>query len=234
MLLSVEDHGCLSLKMEHRITGLSVQKRNPNRVNLELDGEFALGLERITAAWLNVGQILTDQDVENLRRKDELEEIYLSALRLLNVRSRTVFEIRSRLNQKGYEVSAIEETITRLRKNGLVNDTQYAKDWVEDRAAFHPRSRRLMAWELHQKGVQPDEVNQALDLAGDDEQLALEAARKWAGKHSGLDERQFHTRLMGFLSRRGFHYGTIQPVITELWEEIQEEKRSISLSNPLK
>jgi regulatory protein len=220
--------------MEHQITGLSVQKRNPNRVNIELDGEFAFGLERILAAWMKVGQVLTDQEIESLRQKDEQEKVYLSALRLLNYRPRSASELRNKLQQKGYEMAGIETAITRLRTNGLVNDTQFAKSWIEDRAAFHPRSRRLMAWELHQKGVQPEEIDQALDLAGNDADLASEAARRWIGKHSDLDEHQFHTRLMGFLSRRGFPYGVIQPVITELWNEIQEERRSISLSNPLK
>ena len=42
--------GCVFLMK--KITALTVQKKNPNRVNVHLDGEFAFGLARIVAAWL--------------------------------------------------------------------------------------------------------------------------------------------------------------------------------------
>ncbi len=41
---------------ERRITSLKVQKKNPNRVSIYLDEEFAFGVSRIVAAWLHVGQ----------------------------------------------------------------------------------------------------------------------------------------------------------------------------------
>jgi regulatory protein len=52
-----------------KITALEVQKKNPNRVNLHLDGEFAFGLARITAAWLKVGDVLSDEKIANYRMK---------------------------------------------------------------------------------------------------------------------------------------------------------------------
>lgn len=221
--------------MEHRITGLAVQKKNPQRVNVELDGEFAFGLERITAAWLKVGQTLTDGEIEKLRGKDEQERVYLSAYRLLAVRARSGFEIRQRLLQKGFPADAVRAVVERLEANGLLDDPRFARDWVEDRTALHPRSHRLMAWELRQKGIHPEVIGQALHLADEDEKLAWTAARGWLAKHGGgLDQQQFRRRLGGFLSRRGFRYETIRNVVSGLWEEMEEEKRSFSLSNPLK
>ena len=41
--------------MIQRITALKLQKRNHQRVNVYLDGEYAFGLTRIVAAWLAVG-----------------------------------------------------------------------------------------------------------------------------------------------------------------------------------
>jgi len=53
--------------MTKKITALKVQKRNPNRVNIYLDGEYAFGLARITAAWLHVGQELGDEKIAELQ-----------------------------------------------------------------------------------------------------------------------------------------------------------------------
>ena len=46
-----------------KITALEVQKKNPNRVNVHLDGDFAFGLARITAAGLKLGETLTDERI---------------------------------------------------------------------------------------------------------------------------------------------------------------------------
>ena len=46
-----------------KITAIEAQKKRSNRVNIYLDGEFAFGLERITAAWLRVGQALAQRRV---------------------------------------------------------------------------------------------------------------------------------------------------------------------------
>ena len=50
-----------------KITALEVQKKNPNRVNVHLDGEFAFGLARITAVWLKVGDTLSDEKLAALQ-----------------------------------------------------------------------------------------------------------------------------------------------------------------------
>ena len=53
-----------------KITAIEVQKRRPNRVNIHLDGEFAFGLARIVAAWLRVGQELSEEKIEELQAKN--------------------------------------------------------------------------------------------------------------------------------------------------------------------
>ena len=50
--------------MDQKITALKAQKRNPNRINVYLDGIFAFGLARVVAAWLQVGQTLSDEKIE--------------------------------------------------------------------------------------------------------------------------------------------------------------------------
>ena len=68
--------------MTQIITALKVQKKNANRVNVYLDGEFAFGLARITAAWLRKGQILSNREIDSLKSADEIEVAYQRALNL--------------------------------------------------------------------------------------------------------------------------------------------------------
>ena len=65
---------------KNKITRLAVQKKNPKRVNVYLDDSFAFGLFRETAAWLEKGQILSDEKIKELLETDQKNEVYNNAL----------------------------------------------------------------------------------------------------------------------------------------------------------
>ena len=207
--------------MSGQITALKVQTRHPNRINVYLDGDFAFGLERITAAWLRIGQSLSDEKIAELKDQDEQEVVYLKALRMLEHRPRAEEEIRRKLGGKGITEEAIGRVIERLRQNNLVNDEQFAQAWVENRSTFRPRSRKALQFEMRQKGVSKSAIEGALaNLEIDEEELAYQAALKQSRKLSHLEKMDFRRKLSGFLARRGFGYETIAPVVEKIWQEL--------------
>src|SRR5688500_19017816 len=169
--------GCVCLMK--KITAIEVQKRSPNRVNIHLDGEFAFGLARIVAAWLRVGQELSEEKVEQLQVEDARERAFQQAMLFLSYRARSESEIRQNLRKHEIPEPVVEHTLERLRQNGLANDKQFAQAWVENRSTFRPRSRRMMTMELRQKGLEDEAVKSAIENV-DDEALAYEAAQKRA------------------------------------------------------
>ncbi len=216
----------LCVLMNKKITALKAQKKNPNRVNVYLDGEFAFGLTRIVAAWLSVGQDLNEEQIARLEQQDSGEVALENAVKFISYRSRTKSEIRRRLLEKGFSDQEIDKVLEHLRSSGLVADEQYARSWVESRSASHPRSRRLMTMELRQKGVSNLDIEKALEETEDDDTLAYQAAVRYARRLSALEWDKFRERLSGFLLRRGFAYGTIAPLVRRVWSEIQ------SVENP--
>ena len=207
-----------------KITALEVQKRNPNRVNVHLDGEFAFGLARIVAAWLRVGQELSDEKIEQLQAEEARERAFQQAMLFLSYRARSESEIRQNLRKHEISEPVIEQTLERLRQGGLANDNQFARTWVENRSAFRPRSRRLMAMELRQKGLNDEAVSSAIADV-DDESLAYEAARKRAVRFKGLEWNEFRKKLSDFLARRGFSYSVVAPVVTRIWNEAHKDEQ---------
>ena len=205
-----------------KITAIEVQKKHSNRVNIYLDGEFAFGLARITAAWLRVGQELDEKKIEQLQAEDARERALQQALLFLSYRARSESEIRKNLQKHEIPEAVIEETLERLRSNKLADDDQFARAWVENRSNFRPRSRRMMALELRQKGLD-DEVMRSALANVDDEVLAYEAASKRAARLKGLERSEFKIKLSGFLARRGFSYSVIAPVVTRIWIESHAE-----------
>jgi regulatory protein len=201
-----------------KITAIEVQKRSPNRVNIHLDGEFAFGLARIVAAWLRVGQELDEEKIKRLQTEDARERAFQQAMLFLSYRARSESEIRQNLRKHEIPEEIIEQTIDRLRQDGLANDGQFARAWVENRSTFRPRSRRLLAMELRQKGLNDEAVSSAVENV-DDEVLAYEAAQKRAVRLKDLEWVEYRKKLSEFLARRGFPYSVIAPVVARIWNE---------------
>lgn len=209
-------------KTTHRVTDLKMQKRNRQRVNVYLDGEFAFGLARIVAAWLQIGQELSDEKIAELQAEDAREAAYQRALNLLSYRPRTSDEVRKNLKSHDITEEIIEYVMERLQRSGLLNDGQFAQTWIENRSEFRPRSRRALAYELQQRGIDRQTIEQSLQGV-DDEELAYQAAQKQARKYEHLDWPDFRQKMYAFLARRGFNYQVSEPVVQRIWSERQDQ-----------
>ncbi|MBM4428262.1 MAG: hypothetical protein FJ031_13665 [Chloroflexi bacterium] len=206
-----------------KITALQVQKKNPNRVNIHLDGEFAFGLARITAAWLKVGDTLSDEKIASLQVEDSQERALQQALLFLSYRVRSEKEIRQNLQKHEFPEEVIETTLEKLRASNLANDPEFARVWGENRNIFRPRSRRAVTMELRQKGLD-DETVQAAVSNMDEDALAYESALKRANRLKGQEWGEFRKKLSEYLARRGFPYSVIAPVVTRIWNEAHAEE----------
>ena len=208
-----------------KITALVVQKRNPNRVNIYLDGEYAFGVARIVAAWLRVGSELDEKKIEQLQAEDTREWAFQQAILFLSYRARSESEIRQNLRKHEIPESVIDLTLEKLRQDGLANDNEFAQAWVENRSTFRPRSRRMLAMELRQKGLDDESMHTALQNV-DDEPLAYEAGQKRATRFKDLEWSEFRKKLSEFLARRGFSYSVIAPVVSRIWNETHMQEHN--------
>jgi len=205
------------------ITALKVQKRNPQRVNVYLDGEYAFGLARITAGWLSIGQVLSAEKIAQLQAEDGREVAYQQALRLLSYRPRASAEVRRNLVKHDVPAEVIEDVLARLQRAGLIDDNRFAQAWVENRSEFRPRGRRALVVEMRQRGLDDESIQQALAEV-DEQALADQAANKQARRLAGLDETAFKQKLSGFLARRRFGYAVIRETVDRHWNQIQNNE----------
>jgi regulatory protein len=207
--------------MEHKITALTAQKRNRQRVNVYLDGEFAFGLTRIVAAWLFVGQDISDEKIAELKAEDEREVAYQKALKLLEYRPRSEREIRQNLQTNRVPEAVQDAVLERLRRAALLDDSRFANAWVQNRSEMRPRSRRALSYELRQRGIADEFIQDATrDL--NEEELAYQAAVQQARKLRALEWQEFRKKMYGFLARRGFNYEVSAPAAARVWAELHE------------
>jgi regulatory protein len=201
--------------MAGKITALTYQKRNKDRVNVYLDGRFGFGLAAVEAVGLRVGQDLSDDEVETLRRKDDVARAHGRALDYLAYRPRSASELRRNLRDKDVDDWIVDAVIARLEHAGLLDDREFARYWVDNRERFNPRGLRGLRHELAQKGVSRHIIDEAL-ATYDEEAAARGAARAGARRLSLADPSAFRRKLQAYMARRGFSYAVIKPLVEEL------------------
>ncbi len=214
---------------EGTITALRAQERDAQRVNVFIDGTFALGvsLDILAREDLYVGKYLGAEEWARLDTAEQAHRAYQAALRYIQARPRSTQEVQQRLEQRQFAPAAIESALQRLRDLDLLDDAAFARFWVENRNICHPRSQQALRYELYRKGVQRDIVDATLqdtELVGHDHERALILARgRLAQYASAPDRATFQRRLGGYLQRRGFNYDTIRPILDQLWYEVQQD-----------
>ncbi len=207
------------LSMENRITDLKLQKNNPDRVNVYLDGEYAFGLARIVAAWMEVGQTLNFEKIRKLQTEDEIESAYQKAIRFISYRPRTSAEVYKKLETQNIQADVIEQVLERLVRNHHLDDKQFADLWIDNRLAHRPRSRRVLRLELKTKGIDEETITAAFEGIEEESNVALQAGLKYLPKVKQLDWQQFRIKVSAYLARKGFSYDIIAEVLPQLWEK---------------
>lgn len=215
-----------------QITDIQVQKKDPTRVNIYLDGSFAFGVSRESQIVnkLKIGDSVSDTQVQKIIFQDQVERLYDKAIKFLSYRPRSEKEIRDNLTQKLWKSdkgeeekktfeSSISEVVEKLKKVGQINDSEFASWWVDQRTRFKKLSPRIIKGELWKKGIDKDLVESILEENKvDPYQLALEAAQKKLSSYQIYEVDEFKIKMGRFLGSRGFNWDTIKKVVDTLLE----------------
>jgi regulatory protein len=148
-------------------------------------------------------------------------------LRLLTARARTRAELEGQLTKRGYPDDVSARVLDRLAQVGLVDDVDFAEQWVQSRRVKAGKGKRALAAELRTKGVDNDVITTA--LAGIDagverqraEHLVREKLRR--EKLGDDDDTKVARRLVGMLARRGYSQTMAFDVVKD--ELVSERER---------
>jgi regulatory protein len=156
---------------------------------------------------------------------DDPEIVLNAAIRFLEVRSRSVAEVRRRLTRAGYREELVSGAIDRLLELRMLDDEAFARLWLESRDRARPRGERALRQELAQKGVERGLVDVLLDQRnaedGAEERDALAALtlleRQRRTLDRTLDPRRRRQKAYALLARNGFDADTCGDAIRR-WE----------------
>ena len=203
------------------ITALKDQTKNRQRVNVYIDGSYSFAIDKVLANNLAVGNALSHDEIEALRKDDVEERLYRRAQRLIGRRPRAERELRQRFERDEIPQDVQDAVVQRLKDRGLIDDHAFVEAWIENRQVFRPRSALALRTELRRKGVSNEIIEQHL-ADFDEERAAVAAARKGARRYRSMDRETFRKRLSRYLLRRGFGHSIVSPVVARIWRETAE------------
>jgi regulatory protein len=213
------------------ITALTLQKRNPQRVNVELDGTHAFGVTALVAATLHKGQVLEEAAIAALRQQDEIDQSLDAVGRWMSYRPRTEREVRQYLRERQVSAEAQAAIIAALHQRGYLDDAAFARFWVQGRQSSKPLGPLALRQELRLKGVPNEEIEAALSEvnATDAAQRAAEGlVRRWRAQT--LTQATFIQKLIAHLQRRGFAFGVARQTARQLADELAHQTPPYFLS----
>lgn len=213
-----------------KITDISLQIKNPNRVNISVDGKyrFSLDIAQVADLELKVGSEYSEDELAVFATESEFGKLYARALEYCFVRPRSSREVRDYLYRKTrttkltnrrtgelYEKPGVSQELTvrvydRLVEKGHIDDEKFARYWIENRSLSKGASRRKLTMELRAKGVDTAIIERQLAESerSDDDELRKVIAKK---QRRYADEQKF----IQYLMRQGFRYDDIRSVLAE-------------------
>ena len=216
-----------------KVTKLSAQERNVERVNMFLDEKFACGISLNTVAKYNifVGKELSGEEYTKILYDDLGERLFNRAVDYLGSSIKTAKQIRTYLRnllfkkkgswyeelEKENREELVENTMQKLEEYSYLNDSEFAEAFISSRVKNKPRGKNVLLGELLAKGVSKEIAEEKLEEMIDDEYDMLKRVyeKKYGIEKFGMKDR----KKIDFLLRKGFNWDLIERYINEKSEE---------------
>ena len=196
-----------------KITKIESQVKNKGRYSVFVDEKFAFGISELglISSKIRTGQEITAAELESLKDDAKLDKLYNLTLSLIMRRPRSRWEIQDYLRRKKAEEPDSASILKLLEEKGFINDSDFARRWVENRRLLKSISRRKLELELRQKRVPGDLIKQALE---EDETDELEVLKREVEKKRQQTRYKDDLKLMQYLSRQGYSYDNIKRALS--------------------
>lgn len=202
------------------ITGVK-KERGKYRVTINESENILVPLALMRERPLKEGQPIDLEEYDHWLMVRQYRFALDRAVGYLAARARSKHEIEQKLLHTGYRPSTVEMVLYKLQRESLLDDADFARQWVESRQS-HKLGRSRIAQELRRKGVSQEESEEALALIADEDQLtgAVTLAEKAAARlKPGEDKRKAFNRIASMLARRGYTWDIAKQAIQQVFAD---------------
>lgn len=200
------------------------KERGRLRVVINEDSEVLVPVSLFRERPLSVGDAIDMEEYDQWLLLRQYRHALDRAVAFLAGRARSRREMEERLLRSGYRPCTVEMVLFKLEKEGLLDDADFARQWVDARSARR-MGRGRIAQELRRKGVSAQEAEEALEALSEEDQLegAIALVEKALSRvPPGEDSRKTAARITAMLARRGYGYDVAREAISRVMESTEE------------
>jgi regulatory protein len=203
------------------LTALEPDPRRPGTLRVEVDGvRFGAVPETLAqAAGLAVGRPVDAELQERLAAAADAEAAFRTLLRALERRSFARVDLGRRLIRKGHPRPAVDAALERAAGLDLLDDAEFARNYVQTRAARGRGPARLTR-DLMAMGVERGHIDGALAAewpeGSDRSSMPSALAAKRAAQLGHLPRQVKRRRVLAYLARRGFAGRDISDLVSRV------------------
>ena len=195
-----------------RVTALKETKAG--RVSLFIDGEFAGSIDATTffEYGLRVNDEIDEERLNEILSLSSRRKANGKAIDLLSYRDHSSAELKRKLLRTSDEADA-DAAVERMRELGMVNDTEFAKNYALELSQTRLYGELRVRQELIKKGLSRDDIDAAMNELPDQRELIRTLIE---GKFAQYNTPESRDKLIRRLLARGFLWDDVRAVIGEI------------------
>jgi regulatory protein len=156
------------------------------------------------------------------RQREDEPQLYAAATRILTRRAHSVHEMKQALAHRSDNEELINQVIERLKREGLIDDARYARQFARQRTEVRRQGRFRIARDLRARGVPDRHIEAALqENAEEHDEAALvrqRIQRKLRSFRGEIDEKKLAS-LYRSLLRAGFSADIVRREVKSITAE---------------
>lgn len=201
-----------------KITDITQQKKNKNRVSVFVDGEYSFSLENTDMVRLKVkiGNEITKEDIENYNKECNLTKAKNRVMDIINRRLLPKKAIIDDLIKRGFDKQIAVEAVKEFENLGYIDDYLFASEYAKDAFEYKKHGKLRIINDLMQKGIEKDVAKDVLDELSLDEKDNLFEILKSRFANTDFSDFKEKNKVIRYFATRGYNISDIINAIDKL------------------
>lgn len=210
-----------------KIELIEFKRRRPERFLVHFDDGSALlfSPEVVVKYGFAIGKTFEEAEFAGICREDGIRRAKDQLLKYLGIRPHSRRELLLKGLKKGFTAAHIEAALDDLAAVGLIDDRQFARQFIQNELLLRPCSKNLLTEKLLKRGVAPAIFQPLLAEIFEkqpQEEIIRKIAQKFLAKHPQLPVQKRTEKLVRHLQNKGFQWSLITWVLYD--EKIIDEQ----------
>ena len=198
-----------------KITDITPQKHNKNRVSVFVDGEYSFSLDDTDMVRLKVkiGNEITEDEIEIFNKECNLSKAKNRIMQLINRKAATKKMIADDLYKHGFDKEIIDIALDEFERLGYIDDELFAIEYAKAAYSFKRHGKVRIISDLVYKGVPRDIAQNVIDDLDTDERESITEIMTERFSNADFSDYKEKQRVVRYFASRGFKLSDIFAVI---------------------